>query len=162
MTLGRTPSQTVGPYYAIGLSRRPQNALVGRDTPGALELVGRLLDGQGDPISDGVIEIWDAAGGRWGRSGTDVQGGYAFVVAKPDAPDGSAPRLDVYVHARGLLRHQLTRVYIPDEAEANDADPVLSALDERERQTLVARQQGAVLLFDITMQGESATVFFAH
>ena len=162
MTLGRTPSQTVGPYYAIGMSRRPENELVGRDTPGALELAGRLLDGQGEPIGDGVIEIWDAAGGRWGRSGTEAQGRYSFVVAKPDAQDGFAPRLDVYVHARGLLRHQLTRVYFPDETEANDADPVLSSLDERERQTLIARQQGAVLLFDITMQGDSATVFFAH
>lgn len=162
MTLGRTPSQTVGPYYAIGMSRRPQNALVGSDTPGSLELVGRLLDGQGEPISDGVIEIWDAAGGHWGRSGTDAEGRYSFVVAKPGAPDGSAPRLDVYVHARGLLRHQLTRIYFPDEAEANDADPVLSSLDERERQTLVARPDGAGLLFDITMQGKAATVFFAH
>ena len=162
MTLGRTPSQTVGPYYAIGMSRRPDNELVGQDTPGALELAGRLLDGQGEPIGDGVIEMWDAAGGRWGRSGTEAQGRYSFVVAKPDAQDGFAPRLDVYVHARGLLRHQLTRVYFPDETEANDADPVLSSLDERERQTLIARQQGAVLLFDITMQGESATVFFAH
>jgi len=106
--------------------------------------------------------MWDAAGGRWGRSGTEAQGRYSFVVAKPDAQAGRAPRLDVYVHARGLLRHQLTRVYFPDETEANDADPVLSSLDERERQTLIARQQGAVLLFDITMQGESATVFFAH
>jgi len=162
VTLGRTPSQTVGPYYAIGMSRRPDNELVGQDTPGALELAGRLLDGQGEPIGDGVIEIWDAAGGRWGRSGTEAQGRYSFVVAKPDAQAGRAPRLDVYVHARGLLRHQLTRVYFPDETEANDADPVLSSLDERERQTLIARQQGAVLLFDITMQGESATVFFAH
>ncbi|HEY8705140.1 MAG TPA: hypothetical protein VIL98_10320 [Gaiellaceae bacterium] len=162
MTLGRTPSQTVGPYYAIGMSRRPDNELVGQDTPGALELAGRLLDGQGEPIGDGVIEMWDAAGGRWGRSGTEAQGRYSFVVAKPDAQAGRAPRLDVYVHARGLLRHQLTRVYFPDETEANDADPVLSSLDERERQTLIARQQGAVLLFDITMQGESATVFFAH
>ena len=162
MTLGRTPSQTVGPYYAIGMSRRPDNELVGQDTPGALELAGRLLDGQGEPIGDGVIEMWGAAGGRWGRSGTEAQGRYSFVVAKPDAQAGRAPRLDVYVHARGLLRHQLTRVYFPDETEANDADPVLSSLDERERQTLIARQQGAVLLFDITMQGESATVFFAH
>jgi len=162
VTLGRTPSQTVGPYYAIGMSRRPDNELVGQDTPGALELAGRLLDGQGEPIGDGVIEMWDAAGGRWGRSGTEAQGRYSFVVAKPDAQAGRAPRLDVYVHARGLLRHQLTRVYFPDETEANDADPVLSSLDERERQTLIARQQGAVLLFDITMQGESATVFFAH
>jgi protocatechuate 3,4-dioxygenase alpha subunit len=161
VTLGRTPSQTVGPYYAIGLCRRPENELVGRDTPGALELSGQLLDGRGEPIGDGMIEIWDAAGRRWGRSGTDA-GRFSFVVAKPVAQDGCAPQLEVFVFARGLLRHQLTRVYFPDEAEANDADPVLSSLDERERQTLVARPNGAGLLFDITMQGEAATVFFAH
>jgi protocatechuate 3,4-dioxygenase alpha subunit len=162
MTLGRTPSQTVGPYYAIGLCRRPANELLARDAPGALELTGLLLDGRGETISDGMIEIWDAFGGRWGRCGTEADGRYTFVVAKPEAKDGSAPRLDVYVHGRGLLRHQLTRIYFPDEPEANAADPVLSALDERDRQTLVARQEGAGLSFDITMQGESATVFFDH
>jgi protocatechuate 3,4-dioxygenase alpha subunit len=162
MTLGHTPSQTVGPYYAIGLCRRTDNELVAPDAPGALELTGRLLDGQGEPVADGMIEVWDAVGGRWGRSGTHPEGQYSFVVAKPGAEDGRAPRLDVFVFARGLLRHQLTRVYFPDEPEANAADPVLSVLGERERQTLVARQQGASLLFDITMQGDSATVFFAH
>ena len=162
MTLAHTPSQTVGPYYAIGLCRRTDNELVAPDAPGALELTGRLLDGQGEPVVDGMIEVWDAVGGRWGRSGTHPEGQYSFVVAKPEAEDGRAPRLDVFVFARGLLRHQLTRVYFPDEPEANAADPVLSVLGERERQTLVARQQGASLLFDITMQGDSATVFFAH
>ncbi len=101
-----------------------------------------------------MIEVWDAAGGRWGRSGTAPEGRFSFVVAKPDAAGGQAPRLDVFVFARGLLRHQRTRIYFPDEPEANAADPVLSALDEPERQTLVARQQGAALLFDIRMQGE--------
>lgn len=161
MTLGTTPSQTVGPFYAIGLTW-PSNELVTAGTSGALELSGLLLDGRGDPIVDGMVEVWDAAGGRWGRSGTAPEGRFSFVVAKPDTADGQAPWLDAYVFARGLLRHQRTRIYFPDEPEANAADPVLSALDEPERQTLVARQQGASLLFDITMQGESATVFFAH
>jgi Protocatechuate 3,4-dioxygenase beta subunit len=161
MTLGHTPSQTVGPFYAIGLTW-PSNELIAVDSPGAVELTGRLLDGQGEPIGDGMVEVWDAVGERWGRSGTTPAGEFSFVVAKPSAKAGRAPHLDVYVFARGLLRHQLTRIYFPDEPEANAADPVLSALDERERQTLVARQQGAALLFDITMQGDSATVFFAH
>ena len=111
---------------------------------------------------DGMVEVWDAAGGGWGRSGTDAEGRFRFVVAKPDAPQGRAPWLDVFVFARGLLRHPRTRIYFPDEPGAHAADPALSALDERERQSLVARQQGAVLLFDIRMQGESATVFFAQ
>jgi protocatechuate 3,4-dioxygenase alpha subunit len=153
----RTPSQTVGPYYAIGLCRRVENELVS----GGTVLSGRLLDGQGEPIGDGMIEAWDAAGRRWGRSGTDADGGFSFSIAKPAAVDG-APHLDVFVFARGLLRHQLTRVYFPDEQEANAADPVLAGLDPGERATLVAAPDGGGLRFDIHMQGERATVFFDH
>lgn len=162
MSMPRTPSQTVGPYYAIGLSRKPQNELVGRGDPGATMLIGQLIDGEGSPIGDGMIEAWDAAGKRWGRSGTDSEGRFSFVVAKPDARPGEAPRLDVFVFARGLLRHQLTRVYFPDETEANAADPVLSALEASDRATLVAEQEDGALRWDIRMQGERATVFFTH
>ena len=83
-------------------------------------------------------------------------------MTKPDALAGQAPRLDVFVFARGLLRHQLTRVYFPDEAEANAADPVLSSLDEADRATLVAEQEDGALRWDIRMQGERETVFFEH
>lgn len=160
MTLPATPSQTVGPYYSIGLARRPQNQLVPASDPAAVPLRGRLLDGAGEPI-DGMIELWDHRSGRWGRSGTDADGWFEFVVAKPPG-DGDAPRLDVYVFARGLLAHQLTRIYFPDERAANDADPVLSALGEDERAVLVAREEaGGGLRFDIRMQGEDAAVFFA-
>jgi protocatechuate 3,4-dioxygenase alpha subunit len=158
----KTPSQTVGPYYAIGLSRLPQNELADRRDPAAVRLIGQLMDGQGDPISDGMIEAWDPAGRRWGRSGTDADGRFSFVVTKPAALPGQAPRLDVLVFARGLLRHQLTRVYFPDEAEANAADPVLAGLADEARSTLVAEQEDGALRFDIRMQGERATVFFAH
>ena len=154
-----TPSQTVGPYYTIGLSRRPQTELAELNDPAAIRLIGHLLDGQDDPISDGMIEAWDPAGGRWGRSGTDAEGRFSFVLTKPEALPGEAPRLDLYVFARGLLRHQLTRVYFPGEA-ANQTDPVLSALDEGDRATLVAVEDGGALRFDIRMQG--GTVFFAH
>jgi protocatechuate 3,4-dioxygenase alpha subunit len=163
MSRPKTPSQTVGPYYAIGMSRRPDDALVPRNDPSALRLIGQLIDGQGTPINDGVLEVWDAVDGRWGRSGTDSDGRFSFVVAKPAAPAaGGAPRLDVYVFARGLLRHQLTRMYFPDEAEANASDPVLSSLDEAQRATLVAEAEDGALRFDIHMQGERQTVFFAH
>lgn len=160
MTLAPTPSQTVGPYYAIGLCRRPDNELVPRDAPGAVTLVGTLFDGTGEPIVDGVIEVWDAVGGRWGRSGTDAQGRFFFQVAKPEAGPHGAPRLDVYVFARGLLKHQLTRIYFPDEQEANAADPVLAGLSASDRATLVAEGEDGALRFDIRMQGERATVFF--
>jgi protocatechuate 3,4-dioxygenase alpha subunit len=162
MSLPKTASQTVGPYYTIGLCRRTENELADRNDAGAVRLIGQLYDGQGAPINDGLIEVWDAAGGRWGRSGTDSDGRFSFVVTKPNAIAGQAPRLDVYVFARGLLRHQLTRVYFPDEAEANAADPVLSSLEEADRTTLVAEQEDGALRWDIRMQGDRATVFFEH
>jgi protocatechuate 3,4-dioxygenase alpha subunit len=114
-------------------------------------------------VPDAVVELWQQGddGTRWGRSGTDADGGFAFVVAKPEARAGDAPRLDVVVFARGLLEHQITRVYFPDEAEANAADPVLSGLTEEERAVLVAEPEDGALRFDVRMQGERATVFFA-
>ena len=161
-SLPRTPSQTVGPYFAIGLSRRPENELAARTDPGAVTLVGELIDGQGNPVPDGMVEVWDSVAGRWGRSGTDADGRFTFVVTKPAARPGEAPRLDVLVFARGLLRHQLTRLYFPDEADANAADPVLSALDDADRATLVAEGEDGALRWDIRLQGDRATVFFAH
>ena len=165
MSLPRTPSQTVGPYYAIGLTRAPrapQNELVERSDPGSLRLIGQLLDGQGAPIGDGMVELWDGVAKRWGRSGTDSEGRFSFLVAKPDPRPGEAPRFDVLVFARGMLKHELTRIYFPDEAEANAADPVLSGLDEAGRATLVAEAEDGALRFDIRMQGDRHTVFFAH
>ena len=161
MSLPRTPSQTVGPYYAIGLCRRVENELVPPNDPGAVRVTGQLLDGDGQPIGDGMIEAWDASGSRWGRSGTDTEGRFSFVVSKPAARSGEAPRLDIYVHARGLLKHQLTRLYFPDEPEANAADPVLSSLPEADRAVLVAEQEDGAVRFDIRMQGERQTVFFS-
>jgi len=160
MALPTTPSQTVGPYYSIGLARRAESELLPTSDPAAVRLTGRLLDGEGDPI-DGLIEIWNRVGRRWGRSGTDAEGRFSFTVAKPPAGDGEAPRLDVHVFARGLLKHQLTRIYFPDEDEANTADPVLSSLSDEERASLVAQPEDGALRFDIRMQGEGATVFFA-
>jgi protocatechuate 3,4-dioxygenase alpha subunit len=151
----RTPSQTVGPYYTIGLCRRPENELARLDDPEAMRLVGRLLDGEENPVGDGLIELWDAAARRWGRSGTAADGGFSFVVTKPE---GHAPHFDVSVFARGLLRHQLTRLYFPGEP----ADEFLSSLDGDERATLLAEAEDGGLRFDIRLQGDRQTVFFAH
>ena len=161
MTLPKTPSQTVGPYYTIGLSPWSRNELASPADPGALRLHGQLLDGDRRPVNDGLIEVWDRVGKRWGRSGTDADGRFSFVVTKPDADGAEAPRLDVFVFARGLLRHQLTRIYFPGEP-ANDTDPVLSALSDDERSTLVAQAEDGALRFDIHLQGGDQTVFFAH
>jgi protocatechuate 3,4-dioxygenase, alpha subunit len=155
----KTPSQTVGPYYTIGLSRDPQNELARPAEAGAVQLHGVLYDGQGEGISDGMVEAWDPAGKRWGRSGTDSDGRFSFWLTKPAALPREAPRLDVFVFARGLLRHQLTRIYFPSEP-ANETDPVLAGLDEPDRATLVAGEEDGALRFDIRMQG--ATVFFEH
>jgi protocatechuate 3,4-dioxygenase, alpha subunit len=157
VTLPHTPSQTVGPFYSIGLCRRTDNELAAA----GVRVTGVLLDGAGEPIPDGLVEVWSEPARAWGRCGTHPEGRFEFVLAKPPAVGGEAPRYDVYVFARGLLRHQLTRLYFPDEPEANSADPVLSSLAPEERATLVAQADGDGLRFDIRMQGESQTVFFA-
>ena len=154
----RTPSQTVGPYYLIGLGRRDDSSLADRSDDGSLQLIGALLDGQETAIADGMIEIWD--GERWARSATDSEGRFSFTVTKPTTRPGETPRFDVFVFARGLLRHQLTRIYFPDEP--NEVDPVFASLAEDERATLVAEAEDGALRFDIRMQGDRATVFFEH
>ena len=161
MTLPATPSQTVGPYYAIGLCRRPDHELVDPGDPAAIRVRGTVYDGAGEAIGDAVIEAWDATSRRWGRSGTTADGAFELVVGRPEGRPPDAPRLDVYVFARGLLRHQLTRMYFPDEAAANGRDPVLASLPEADRATLVASEEEGGLRFDVRMQGERATVFFA-
>jgi protocatechuate 3,4-dioxygenase alpha subunit len=186
-TLGLTPSQTVGPYLRIGLFR----SLIGPNLvdPGdsrAIRIRGQLLDGAGDPVPDGMVEIWQAnAAGRYahpadlredvplesgftgfGRSDTEREGRFEFVTVKPGKvpwPGGGvqAPHIEVGVFSRGLLKQLTTRVYFPDEAEANAADPLLAALDPAERATLIAIPDGDALRFDIYMQGDAQTTFFA-
>ena len=136
----KTPSQTVGPYYAIGLERRVENEL----DPDGMELSGTLIDGRGEPIGDGLVEMWDPAGRRWGRSGTENGGRFTFRVPR------DAGHLEVTVFARGLLRHQLTRVYL----QADGVPPG--------HESLLAEHEGGALRFDIRMQGENATLFFEH
>jgi protocatechuate 3,4-dioxygenase, alpha subunit len=157
-----TPSQTVGPYFSLGLLDPPANELV----LGGIRVTGRVLDGASEPVPDAMVEIWQAdEDGRyradfgWGRSGCDHEGRYRFVTQKPGRVDGQAPHLTVMVFARGLLKPVLTRMYFPDEEEANAADRVLAAVDEAS--TLVARAVDDGLEFDIRLQGDGETVFFA-
>ena len=155
-----TPSQTVGPFFTIGLCSRPQHELVPAGSEGAVEISGRVIDGDGEPVPDAVVEAWERSGGRWGRCGTDAGGAYRLVSARPAEAGREAPHLAVLVFARGLLKPLLTRMYLPDEEEANAADPVLSALEPDERATLVARTADGGLTFDIRLQGERQTTFF--
>jgi protocatechuate 3,4-dioxygenase alpha subunit len=149
-SLGRTPSQTVGPFFTIGLVREDDRNVV---DGGSVRLVGRVLDGAGDPVPDAVVELWQRGedGTRWGRSATDAEGRFEFVTETP--MDGYA---DVLVFARGLLKHLVTRCYF----SALD-DPVLAALDAAERETLIAVPEDGALRFDIRLQGDRQTVFFA-
>lgn len=105
MTLEPTPSQTVGPFFTIGLCRETQNEVV---RGGSVRVVGHVVDGNGEPVSDALVELWQPEG--WGRCGTDAEGGFEFLTERP--ADGYA---DVMVFARGLLKHLVTRCEFGDE-----------------------------------------------
>jgi protocatechuate 3,4-dioxygenase alpha subunit len=142
-----TPSQTIGPFFHFSLCERPANELAA----GGIRLSGRVLDGAGEPVNDALVELWHPDVG-FGRCDTDTDGRFEFVVAEP-----SDRHLEVMVFARGLLRHVVTRVYFPDTDDA-----FLASLDERDRSTLVAHAGGdGSLRFDIHLQGDRETVFFA-
>lgn len=194
MSLKQTPSQTVGPFFAYGLTPHQYGYQMASIADGDLltpevegeriRLEGRVFDGEGAPIHDAMIEIWQAdAQGRYahpadtrgsnvgfkgfGRvgTGTDPEMRYVFNTIKPGAVgDGEAPYINVIVFARGLLNHLFTRIYFSDEAAANAGDAVLAGVPENRRQTLVAQREdgpgGAVYRFDIHLQGERETVFF--
>jgi protocatechuate 3,4-dioxygenase alpha subunit len=143
---------------------------------------GRVIDGAGNPVPDAVLEIWDDGGGHaqalepdengrasnFERAATASDGSFSFSVTKPgamqmDADFAQAPHIAVLVFARGLLRHLLTRMYFPEEA-ANLSDPVLLSIPEPRRRTLIARHaadDAAVLEWNVVLQGEEETVFFA-
>jgi len=193
----QSPSQTVGPFFAYSLSPAQYGYahrsvvppdVASEETEGErIKLIGQVFDGEGKPVSDAMIEIWQANGqGRYnhpadrrsdnlvdpsftgfGRSGTgaDPQMRFMFDTIKPGAiGDGQAPHLNVIVMMRGLLVHMFTRVYFDDETQANAGDPVLALVPKARRHTLIANREpaaaGAVYRFDIHMQGPNETVFF--
>jgi protocatechuate 3,4-dioxygenase, alpha subunit len=170
---GSTPSQTVGPFFAFGLPFEGGERLV---EDGGFWIEGGVYDGAGEPVVDALVEIWQAnRHGRYrhpedtrselpleagfigfGRCATDAHGEFRFYTVKPGATAPHAPHINVIVHARGLLHHLYTRIYFPDEEEANAADPLLSSIeDPAVRETLIARG----LRFDIHLQGERQTAF---
>ena len=171
-----TPSQTIGPYLSIGLRPLERSTVVPPGTGGSLTIGGRVLDGAGEPVPDAVVELWqadpdgrfaagDGSSSWFGRSLADAAGRFRFCTVKPGRvalPSGAlqAPHLELLVFARGLLRPVRTRMYFPDEAEANDADPVLIGIADR-RQTLVAVGEDGGLRFDVRLHGATETVFFA-
>jgi len=156
----------MGPLYGYALMFEGSHEAVPPDSPGAVRIEGLILDGDKVPLAwpEGYIEFWE--GDQWARGRTDESGRYGVVVRKP-APtptgDGSvlAPYLNVAVFARGLLKQVLTRVYFPDEPAANAVDPVLALVPPEDRELLVAVSEGSVLRFDIRLQGDQETPFFA-
>lgn len=187
--MSQTGSQTVGPFFSFGLLRGGKNIMVTDNTKGErIRIEGTVFDGENQPISDALIEIWQANRyGRYhhpedrqekpldpdfrgfGRCGTNEKGVYWFETVKPgpvpgpdDAPQ--APHINVIVFARGMLLHAFTRIYFEDSPEIG-SDPILSRIVESERRaTLLARREqagGKVLYrFDIRLQGRDETVFF--
>jgi protocatechuate 3,4-dioxygenase, alpha subunit len=175
--MGTTPSQTVGPFFAIELPFGDGPHVVREGTDDAIWLRGRVLDGAGEPVPDALVESWQADptgefGGDFrgfGRAGTDEDGRWAILTLKPgpvQAPAGhddrpQAPHVDLAVFARGLLHQVVTRLYFADEAQANAADPVLAGLDEQARASLVAQRVADGYELDIHLQGPRETTFFA-
>jgi protocatechuate 3,4-dioxygenase alpha subunit len=181
-----TPSQTVGPFFSIGLPWDDGPHVVPSDTPGAITITGTVYDGRGQPVPDSLIETWQAdpegrftdlhghggpsplAGFRgFARCGAeDGDGSFGIVTVKPGRvpwPGGGeqAPHIDVSVFARGMLHRCFTRIYFADETEANASDPLLRAVPAERRTTLLAQPSGRGYKFDIRLQGEDETVFFA-
>ncbi|CAB3737682.1 protocatechuate 3,4-dioxygenase subunit alpha [Achromobacter piechaudii] len=186
-----TTSQTVGPYLHIGLSGLNCSDLTaGLPDLGATPVTihGRVTDGQGKPVPDGMIEIWQAdargvyrhpddprhAGSEgaaagftgFGRVPTEPDGSFRITTIKPGrvpAPDGAlqAPHLVVSLFMRGLLKHLSTRMYFPDEAQANDEDWVLRQTPAARRATLIATaSDDGLLRWNVVLQGAGETVFF--
>jgi protocatechuate 3,4-dioxygenase alpha subunit len=181
-----TPSQTVGPYFAIGLPWPDGPFAVAEDTPGAIRIAGMVYDGAGEPVPDALIEIWQAdSDGRFadlhGHGGPselagfrgfarvgqeDGDGSFEIVTVKPGPVPGldgapQAPHIDVSVFARGMLHRCVTRIYFGDEPDANATDAVLARVPAERRGTLIAEPVGGGYRFDIRLQGEGETVFFA-
>lgn len=175
---GLTPSQTVGPYFKLGLDWPDAWCLADEGAAGVrIRIAGCILDGDGAPVPDALLELWQAdAAGRlpapagggmrsFGRSAVDAAGRYAFATVKPGRLPGAhddlqAPHVCLVVFARGLLRHLYTRIYFADEVAANATDAVLARVPAARRATLLAAPSAGGYRFDIHLQGARETVFF--
>jgi protocatechuate 3,4-dioxygenase alpha subunit len=187
MSLQATTSHTVGPFFAIGLSRLKQDNLAGPGVAGERILIeGRVIDGDGQPVPDALVELWQANSyGKYahpedkqekplepgfkgfGRMPTGDDGRFRFTTIKPGqvpGPDGKpqAPHIAVSVFARGLQRRLVTRIYFPDDP-ANAEDSALNRVEPGRRGTLIAKKvagQAGRLEWNVILQGPGETVFF--
>jgi len=175
-----TPGQTIGPFFGYALPFEGGGQLVSRAHPAAIRLHGNVFDGDGAPVPDALLEIWQADGdGRivqqagslhrdgytftgWGRAATDSAGRYSFTTMAPGARDpGRASFIAMTVFARGLLNRLFTRVYLPGDV-ALDTDPLLAAVPAERRGTLIATPDADGFAFDVVLQGANETVFLSY
>jgi protocatechuate 3,4-dioxygenase alpha subunit len=177
MSLHATTSQTVGPYLHIGLTWLITEKLAPGGVPGKrVTIGGRVLDGDGKPVNDALVETWQADsrgkyGGKrfrgFGRSATDDEGAFRFHTIKPGrvpGPGGTlqAPHILVSVFMRGQLKQLVSRIYFPDES-SNAEDPVLALVPAGRRGTLIAKKargKAGTLEWNVILQGRNETVFF--
>ena len=187
MSFQATTAQTVGPFFSIGLAWLVRDDLAGASVSGErVTIQGRVLDGDGAPVTDAVIELWQAnSHGKYahpedtqekplepgfqgfGRVPTDSDGRFRFITIKPGqvpGPSGKmqAPHIAVSFFARGLLPRLVTRIYFPDEP-SNGEDFVLSLVEPARRGTLIAKKksgESGVLEWNVILQGPDETVFF--
>ncbi|GGB37578.1 protocatechuate 3,4-dioxygenase subunit alpha [Flexivirga endophytica] len=176
-----TPGQTVGPFFGYALPYDGGGVLVPVGHPHAIRLHGTVYDGDGEPIPDALIEIWQAdengavaqdPGSRsrdgwtftgFGRVAVDPDGHYSFTTVPPGVTRGDgAPFFAVTVFARGLLHRLLTRAYLPLDDAVAAVDPFLSSVPANRRGTLVTRADEHGLVFDIHLQGADETVFLTY
>ncbi len=189
VTLRATSSQTVGPFFSIGLTKLIVANLAGPEVEGErITIRGRILDGDGQPIPDAIIETWQAnAHGKYdhpgdtqdkplqpgfsgfGRISTDDQGAFCLTTIKPGSvpgPNGTrqAPHIVVAIFMRGLLKHLLTRIYFQDEL-SNVQDHIFRLVHPQRRSTLIARKVSGsegVFEWNVICAGEDETVFFDY
>ncbi len=161
-----TPSQTVGPFFRFGLewleSGQPRIA----ENSGIITIYGRVLDGEGQAVPDALVELYQEgspsdSGSSFYRRLVDEDGRFELDTLMPISVDADqAPHLDVNVFARGLMQRLVTRVYFEGQ-DANRVDPILNLVHESRRQSLVAKRTDRGFEFDIRLQGDRETVFFA-
>lgn len=176
-----TPGQTIGPFFGYALPFPHDSDLVPASHPGAIRLHGDVLDGDGAPVPDAILELWQAdTDGSipqqpgslrrdgwtftgWGRASTDDAGHYSFTTARPGATEpGRAPFFLITVFARGVTNRLFTRAYLPEGVEALASDPLLISLPPDRRGTLLAAEEPTGYRFDVRLQGGDETVFLRY
>lgn len=161
---GLTPSQTVGPFLHLALADPALTEPVGRADPDAITIRGTVVDGAGAPVPDAVVETWQVDG-PFTRCATNEAGGWSVTTLRPRAVptlDGTpqAPHLGVSVFARGLLDRVVTRLYFEDDP-GNASDPALTAAGERAGRLVAQADRPGAWRYDICLQGDDESVFFA-